>query len=216
MDEFSSGAFQPPRVQHVATAKLPTEFGEFRMVGYRGSFDANEYVALVHGQVAESDVLVRIHSECLTGDGLGSVRCDCGPQLRAAQQAVVEAGSGIVLYLRGQEGRGIGLLAKIQAYALQDEGADTVDANTRLGLPEDARDYRPAAEILRGLGVSSVRLLTNNPEKRDAMRTHGIEVSEVVPLITPVTAAEGQRYLATKRDRMGHDLPETLGQEVQR
>jgi len=148
---------------------------------------------------------VRVHSECLTGDVLGSRRCDCGPQLRAALRRVAAEGRGVVLYMRGHEGRGIGLLSKLQAYALQDRGADTVDANLALGLPADSRSYGTAARILADLGVSSVRLLTNNPAKQVGLEEHGLRVVQRVPLEVSPTP-ENLGYLLTKRDRMGHDI----------
>ena len=152
------------------------------------------------------DVLVRVHSECLTGDVFGSLRCDCGPQLGAAMERVATEGRGIVLYMRGHEGRGIGLLHKLQAYQLQDAGHDTVDANLELGLPADARDYGTGAQILGDLGVRSMRLLTNNPAKRAGLEGYGLEILGRVSL--PVHAnKDNLRYLITKRDRMGHDLP---------
>lgn len=193
-------------VDRVVTTRLPTAHGDFIAHGYRSGVDGSEHVALVHGDVTTGTPLVRVHSECLTGDVLHSRRCDCGPQLEAAQRQVVEAGAGIVVYVRGHEGRGIGLLGKLRAYAEQDAGEDTVDANLNLGLPVDARDYTHAAQILRDLGVGRVRLLSNNPTKVDALTSLGIEVSERVPLAGGVTA-ENLRYLRTKRDRMGHDLP---------
>lgn len=156
------------------------------------------------GQAADTAPLVRLHSECLTGDVFSSFRCDCGEQLDQALQLVTEQG-GTVLYLRGQEGRGIGLANKIRAYALQDTGADTVEANEQLGLPVDSRDYQAAAAILHQLGLQSIRLLSNNPEKRDKLELHGIEVTEMVPSEVPARA-ENQRYLQTKRDRLNHQL----------
>jgi 3,4-dihydroxy 2-butanone 4-phosphate synthase/GTP cyclohydrolase II len=154
----------------------------------------------------EEAVLTRVHSECLTGDVFGSQRCDCGPQLDEALERVVAAGRGVVVYLRGHEGRGIGLVAKLQAYALQDAGRDTVDANLDLGLPADARHYGAASQVLRDLGVSQVRLLTNNPEKSESLQDFGIHVVEQVPL-TPRPNKHNLAYLRTKRDRMGHSLP---------
>jgi 3,4-dihydroxy 2-butanone 4-phosphate synthase/GTP cyclohydrolase II len=157
-------------------------------------------------------VLVRVHSECLTGDVFGSLRCDCGPQLDAALAAVAAEGRGVVLYMRGHEGRGIGLLHKLQAYQLQEAGADTVDANLALGLPADARDYGIGAQILVDLGIRSMRLLSNNPDKRAGLEGYGLTITGRVPL--PVRASsENLRYLRTKRDRMGHDLPD-LGESV--
>lgn len=200
-----------PLVERVAATRLPTEQGTFRALGYRDTVDGSEHVALVAGDVREGeDVLVRIHSECLTGDAFGSRRCDCGPQLRAAMAAVSAQGRGVVVYLQGHEGRGIGLLHKLRAYERQDAGSDTVDANLELGLPEDARDYGTGAQILRDLGVRSVRLLTNNPAKVAAMESYGIPVRERVPVGSYATS-ENLAYLRTKRDRMGHvlaDLPE--------
>ncbi|MFL6137112.1 MAG: bifunctional 3,4-dihydroxy-2-butanone-4-phosphate synthase/GTP cyclohydrolase II [Frankiaceae bacterium] len=193
-------------VEPVASVRLPTRHGAFRAVGYRAA-DGAEHVALVLGDVdGGDDLLVRVHSECLTGDALGSLRCDCGPQLDAALAAVAARGRGVVVYLRGHEGRGIGLLAKLRAYELQEGGADTVEANVRLGLPVDARDYRAAAEILRDLGVRSVQLLTNNPAKLAGLSAGGVRVRGRVPLSVAATT-ENHRYLRTKRDRMGHYLP---------
>ncbi|MBT0568027.1 bifunctional 3,4-dihydroxy-2-butanone-4-phosphate synthase/GTP cyclohydrolase II [Williamsia sp. CHRR-6] len=197
-------------VVRVADARIPTEHGTFRAVGYTSIYDDVEHVALVMGDIAGEDgaghdVLVRVHSECLTGDVFGSLRCDCGPQLDAAMAMVAAEGRGVVLYMRGHEGRGIGLLHKLQAYQLQDNGSDTVDANLELGLPADARDYGLGAQILVDLGVSSMRLLTNNPAKRVGLDGYGLQITERVPM--PVRAnAENLRYLRTKRDRMGHDL----------
>jgi 3,4-dihydroxy 2-butanone 4-phosphate synthase/GTP cyclohydrolase II len=206
-------------VERVAEAIVPLPPGTFTAVGYRSSYDEREHVAFVHGDLGATDgagpgedVLVRVHSECLTGDVFGSLRCDCGPQLQAALAAVAEEGRGVVLYIRGHEGRGIGLLHKLQAYQLQDLGADTVDANLDLGLPADARDYGTGAQILVDLGVRTMRLLTNNPAKRAGLEGYGLEVLGRVPLPSHVTA-ENLAYLRTKRDRMGHLLdilePET-------
>ncbi len=195
------------QVVAVAQARIPTAYGEFRAVGYQSTLDRTDHVALVRGDIGDgADVLVRVHSECLTGDVFGSLRCDCGPQLDAALAAVAAEGRGIVLYVRGHEGRGIGLLHKLQAYQLQDRGADTVDANLDLGLAADARDYGTGAQMLADLGVRTMRLLTNNPAKRAGLEGYGLEIIGRVPL--PVNAtAENLRYLRTKRDRMGHDLP---------
>ena len=169
--------------------------------------DGTDHVALVRGELGDGeDVLVRVHSECLTGDVFGSRRCDCGPQLDAALEAVSREGRGVVLYVRGHEGRGIGLMHKLQAYQLQDRGSDTVDANLELGLPADARDYGTGAQILVDLGVRSMRLLSNNPDKRVGLEGYGLEIVGRVPLPTLATP-ENLRYLKTKRDRMGHDLP---------
>jgi 3,4-dihydroxy 2-butanone 4-phosphate synthase/GTP cyclohydrolase II len=195
------------QVERVAEARIPTNHGEFTAVGYRSTVDGIEHVALVRGTIgAGDDVLVRVHSECLTGDVFGSQRCDCGPQLDAAIAAVAGEGRGIVLYIRGHEGRGIGLMHKLQAYQLQDEGQDTVDANVALGLPADARDYGTGAQILADLGVRSMRLLTNNPSKRAGLEGYELSIVGRVPLPVRVTA-DNLRYLTTKRDRMGHDLP---------
>ncbi|MCG7630721.1 MULTISPECIES: bifunctional 3,4-dihydroxy-2-butanone-4-phosphate synthase/GTP cyclohydrolase II [Gordonia] len=197
-------------VVRVADARIPTRHGDFRAVGYSSVYDDVEHVALVKGDIAGGDadghdVLVRVHSECLTGDVFGSLRCDCGPQLDAAMEMVAAEGRGIILYMRGHEGRGIGLLHKLQAYQLQDAGSDTVDANLELGLPADSRDYGLGAQILVDLGVRSMRLLTNNPAKRVGLDGYGLHIVDRVPM--PVRAnAENLRYLRTKRDRMGHDL----------
>jgi 3,4-dihydroxy 2-butanone 4-phosphate synthase/GTP cyclohydrolase II len=210
-------------VERVAVAKVPLRAGLFRAVGYRSSYDEREHVAFVYGDIGGpgpggagpgEDVLVRVHSECLTGDVFGSLRCDCGPQLDAALAAVAREGRGVVLYIRGHEGRGIGLLHKLQAYQLQDAGADTVDANLDLGLPADARDYGTGAQILVDLGVKTMRLLTNNPAKRAGLEGYGLKITGRVALPSHVTA-ENIGYMRTKRDRMGHLLeiiePETEG-----
>lgn len=198
------------QVERVVETTMPTEHGVFTAVGYRSEADHGEHVALVYGDLTDGeDVLVRVHSECLTGDVFGSRRCDCGPQLDAALEKVAAAGRGVVLYMRGHEGRGIGLLHKLQAYQLQDRGFDTVDANLELGLPADARDYGVGAQILYDLGVRSMRLLTNNPAKRAGLEGYGLRVigREELPVrLHP----ENVRYLRTKRDRMGH-LFEALG-----
>ncbi|WP_424186001.1 bifunctional 3,4-dihydroxy-2-butanone-4-phosphate synthase/GTP cyclohydrolase II [Actinokineospora sp. G85] len=194
------------QVARVAEARIPTAHGTFRAVGYDSLLDGIEHVALVYGDLGDgADVLVRVHSECLTGDVLGSLRCDCGPQLDAALEAVAAEGRGVVLYMRGHEGRGIGLMHKLQAYQLQDEGQDTVDANLSLGVPADARDYGTGAQILVDLGVRSMRLLTNNPAKRVGLEGYGLTITDRVPLsVWP--NPENLRYLRTKRDRMGHEL----------
>jgi 3,4-dihydroxy 2-butanone 4-phosphate synthase / GTP cyclohydrolase II len=194
-----------------AETVLPTRHGPFRAVGYRTLIDGNEHVALVRGDVADGrPVLVRVHSECLTGDVFGSLRCDCGQQLDASLAAVNEENRGVVLYMRGHEGRGIGLVHKLQAYQLQDLGADTLDANLELGLPADARDYGIGAQILVDLGVREMRLLSNNPDKRAGLEGYGLRIVERIPL--PVSSnPQNRRYLETKRDRMGHDLPADLG-----
>jgi 3,4-dihydroxy 2-butanone 4-phosphate synthase / GTP cyclohydrolase II len=194
-------------IERAAETVVPTEHGEFTAVGYRSLLDGVEHVAFVRGDLGDGeDVLVRVHSECLTGDVFGSLRCDCGPQLNAALDAVAAEGRGVVLYVRGHEGRGIGLVHKLQAYQLQDSGADTVDANLELGLPADARDYGTGAQILADLGVRSMRLLTNNPAKRAGLEGYGLRILGRVPLPVHATA-HNLRYLRTKRDRMGHELP---------
>ncbi|MGR6969177.1 bifunctional 3,4-dihydroxy-2-butanone-4-phosphate synthase/GTP cyclohydrolase II [Streptomyces cynarae] len=198
---------EEPTVRREAEVRLPTAHGTFTAYGYRSTVDGVEHVALVHGEIGDGeDVLVRVHSECLTGDVFGSARCDCGPQLEASLRRIQAEGRGVVVYLRGHEGRGIGLMSKLRAYELQERGRDTLDANLELGLPADARDYAAGAQILKDLGVSSVRLMTNNPEKTDALLSHGLKVTAREPM--PVQAGEHNlRYLRTKRDRMGHDLP---------
>ncbi|MFI8230502.1 GTP cyclohydrolase II [Streptomyces sp. NPDC085900] len=193
-------------VERIVNAPLPTVYGQFRAVGYIDHDRGDEQVALVHGEIGTDDVLTRLHSECLTGDAFGSQHCECGDQLASALKAVVAEGSGIVVYLRGHEGRGIGLLAKLRAMALQAEGLDTVEANLALGLPVDARDYGVAAGILHDLGVNSVRLMSNNPRKREALQQHGIEVAETVPLLIP-PCESNITYLRTKRERLDHVLP---------
>ncbi|MGW7551816.1 bifunctional 3,4-dihydroxy-2-butanone-4-phosphate synthase/GTP cyclohydrolase II [Streptomyces rimosus] len=196
-----------PTVRREATTRLPTRYGEFTAYGYRSTVDGVEHVALMAGEIGDGeDVLVRVHSECLTGDIFHSLRCDCGPQLEESLRRVQEAGRGVVIYLRGHEGRGIGLLSKLRAYELQERGRDTLDANLELGLPADARDYGAGAQMLADLGVRSLRLMTNNPEKTEALVRHGLKVTGREPM--PVQAGEHNlRYLRTKRDRMGHDLP---------
>lgn len=193
----------------VTVSTLETKrHGTFRTVAFRDPVDGLEHMALVAGQPHGSDdVLVRVHSECLTGDVFGATRCECGDQLDAALDALVANGSGILVYLRGHEGRGIGLVDKTRTHVLQDEHElDTVESATVLGLPVDVRDYGPAARVLAHLGVESVRLLSNNPDKVHALGSYGITVSSRVPLLAPVR--EGNvRYLTAKRDRLGHDLP---------
>lgn len=189
----------------VADAPVPTEWGTFRCLAFRAT-DGEEHLAFVMGEVCDgAEVVTRVHSECLTGDVFGSRRCDCGPQLAAAMRLIAQQGRGIVIYLRGHEGRGIGIASKIRAYELQDQGLDTVDANVCLGLPVDRRDYAPAAAMLLQLGVDAVRLITNNPAKTDALTAHGVTVVDRVALPTAVTA-ENERYLRTKRERMGHQF----------
>jgi GTP cyclohydrolase II len=201
-----------PISRRLATANLPTGFGTFEVLVYDGA-EHKEHVALTLGVVDDGEpVLVRVHSECLTGDVFGSSRCDCGEQLEHSLRFLQEEGSGVLLYLR-QEGRGIGLANKISAYALQEKGLDTVEANLALGLPEDGRDYRVAAEILLDLGVRRARLLTNNPAKVEGLKRHGVEVVERLPLrISPTPSNLG--YLRTKREKMGHLLPTTTTLEV--
>ena len=198
-------------VRRVAETRLPTTKGDFIALGYRTTLEGSEHLALVHGDLTDlrdgEPVLTRVHSECLTGDVFGSHRCDCGPQLEEAMERIVAEGRGVVVYLRGHEGRGIGLVAKLQAYQLQDGGRDTVDANLDLGLPADARHYGAASQILRDLGVGSVRLLTNNPAKTTSLEEYGVPVHERVPL-APRPNDHNLAYLLTKRDRMGHDLPD--------
>ncbi|MFE4216721.1 bifunctional 3,4-dihydroxy-2-butanone-4-phosphate synthase/GTP cyclohydrolase II [Streptomyces sp. NPDC056844] len=196
-----------PTVRREAEVRLPTSFGPFTAYGYRSLVDGVEHVALVHGDIGDGqDVLVRVHSECLTGDIFQSQRCDCGPQLHTSMERITAEGRGVVVYLRGHEGRGIGLLSKLRAYELQERGSDTLDANLELGLPADARDYAAGAQILTDLGVHTLRLMTNNPDKTAALERHGLDVTGREPM--PVQAGEHNlRYLRTKRDRMGHDLP---------
>jgi 3,4-dihydroxy 2-butanone 4-phosphate synthase/GTP cyclohydrolase II len=195
-------------IEHVATAEMPTVFGAFRAVAYRSLLDGTEHLAMVMGDVATagqspSGALVRVHSECLTGDILGSLRCDCGSQLEQALRAVASEGCGAVVYLRGHEGRGIGLGHKIRAYALQETGLDTVDANTAQGLPVDSRSYGIGAQILTDLGIERLRLMTNNPAKYGGLDGHGLQIVQRVPL--PFAAnPHNVRYLRTKRERMGH------------
>ena len=192
-------------VEIISVAALPTQFGHFRIVAFANNRDDRDHVALVHGDVDGQDgVLTRLHSECLTGDALGSLRCDCRAQLGAAQARISAAACGVLLYLR-QEGRGIGLVNKIRAYALQDGGLDTVDANVALGFGDDERDYGVAAAILRRLGVRSVRLLTNNPRKVNALVHGGVEVVERVPHVMKANA-HNREYLQTKARRSGHWL----------
>ena len=192
-------------VERIVATQLPTGFGEFTAVGYRSLVDDKHHVALVKGEVAGAeDVLVRVHSECLTGDVFHSLRCDCGEQLESALAMIEENGSGVLLYL-AQEGRGIGLLNKLRAYNLQDQGYDTVDANLELGLPVDLRDYGIGAQILVDLGLTSIRILTNNPKKIRGLEGYGLSVSEQVPIVHAPNP-HNEQYLRAKRDRMGHTL----------
>ena len=186
-------------------ARLPTEHGEFNIRVFHEQDTGLDHVALTMGDMNGPDpVLMRVHSECLTGDAFGSLRCDCGPQLDAALKAIADKGWGVILYLR-QEGRGIGLHAKIQAYHLQDRGADTLDANLMLGLPGDARNYRIASTMLEAIGVSDVCLLSNNPDKAEQLEKYGISVVERMPLVVGV-GSSNRDYLQTKVDRMGHKI----------
>lgn len=193
-------------IRRGAEARLPTEYGVFTAIAYESLIDHREHLALVMGKVAGTEnVLVRVHSECLTGDTFGSLRCDCGFQLHDAMRKVAEEGRGVVLYLRGHEGRGIGLMHKLEAYALQDRGRDTVEANLELGLPTDARDYGVGAQILADLGITTMRLLTNNPTKRAGIEGYGLEIVETVPLeVRP--NPENLAYLTTKAEKLGHHL----------
>ena len=191
-------------VERVGSATVPTEWGGFTCVAYKSTIDGIEHLAIVKGDVSDgTPVLTRVHSECLTGDVFGSKRCDCGPQLAAAMQQIDEAGKGVVVYLRGHEGRGIGIGHKIRAYSLQDEGFATVDANTELGLPVDSREYGIGAQILADLGARELRLMTNNPAKYGGIAGYGLRIVERVPLSIEPTP-ENEAYLRTKRERMGH------------
>lgn len=193
-------------VERQVETRLPTAQGEFRATGYTNIVDGTEHVALVMGDVANTeDVPVRVHSECLTGDVFGSLRCDCGEQLHRAMEHISQHGEGVLIYLRGQEGRGIGLVPKLRAYVLQDEGLDTVDANTEQGLPVDVREYSSAAQILGDLGVKSVALMSNNPDKANKLADYGVTVARRIPVELPANS-ENIVYLRTKRDRMGHQL----------
>lgn len=192
-------------VQRVTEAKLPTIHGEFTAVAYRSTVDAAEHIALVRGDISNHEaVLVRVHSECLTGDVFGSLRCDCGAQIEMALQKIAREGRGVLLYMR-QEGRGIGFHNKLCAYALQDQGMDTVEANLALGFAPDLRDYGVGAQILADLGIHNIRLLTNNPKKVIGLESYGIKIVETVPLITPATPYNA-RYLETKQKKLGHIL----------
>jgi len=200
------------RVSLRAETLLPTEHGDFRALAYRDRRAGIDHIALVaatpDGEMPGDGALVRVHSECITGEAFGSLKCECGPQLDASLDLIHERG-GVVVYLRGHEGRGIGLANKLRAYQLQEQGLDTLDANLKLGLPADARDYTAAAEILADLGIERVRLLTNNPDKVSQLEAHGVEVAERVPLLVGVTE-QNLEYLVTKRDRMGHQLPDEV------
>jgi 3,4-dihydroxy 2-butanone 4-phosphate synthase/GTP cyclohydrolase II len=192
-------------VVRVAEARMPTEFGEFKIAGYRSLTSDEEFVVLFKGDLEdESGVPVRIHSQCLTGDVFHSIKCDCGPQLQKAMETIEEAGRGVIVYQQ-QEGRGIGIINKIRAYALQDEGADTIEANTRLGLEVDLRDYSQCVEILRDLGIRKVKLMSNNPEKIQAVRDGGLELIERLP-IEFEPSKDTMKYLTVKKFQMGHLL----------
>ncbi len=194
-----------PVMERVVTAKLPTKYGNFLIHGFVNRINGEHHVALTMGDVADGEpVLVRVHSECLTGDAFGSAKCDCGDQFDAAMRAIAAEGRGIMVYLR-QEGRGIGLINKLKAYALQDQGLDTVEANIALGFPADARDYTVGAEMLVDLGARKLRLLTNNPEKRDGLEKFGLEIVERVPIETKHKDA-CEFYMQTKKEKMGHIL----------
>jgi 3,4-dihydroxy 2-butanone 4-phosphate synthase/GTP cyclohydrolase II len=202
------------RVSLRAEARVPTAHGEFRFLAYKDRVTGTDHIAVVSGELSDAP-LVRVHSECLTGEAFGSLKCECGPQLDAALDAIEQDG-GVVIYMRGHEGRGIGLINKLRAYSLQERGLDTVDANLALGLPADARDYAAAAGILADLGVERVRLLTNNTDKVNQLRQLGLDIVEQVPLLVGV-GPNNHQYLATKRDRMGHiiaeeDLADALAQ----
>ncbi|CAN5327468.1 bifunctional 3,4-dihydroxy-2-butanone-4-phosphate synthase/GTP cyclohydrolase II [soil metagenome] len=195
-------------VRRVVEAPVPTPYGLFTAIGYESDMDGDQHVALVYGEpYGKPDVLVRMHSECLTGDVFASLRCDCGTQLRDALRKIAEEGEGVVVYIRGHEGRGIGIMHKLQAYKLQDGGRDTVEANIDLGFPADVRDYGTGAQILVDLGLSTLRLLTNNPAKRAGLEGYGLRIVGRVPLETTPTQ-ENLRYLRAKRDKMGHELGE--------
>ena len=193
-------------LRRFSSARIPTKLGEFTAHSYRNNFNKEENIALVLGDIADVDSpLVRVHSECLTGDLMGSLRCDCGSQFQTSLEMIGEEGVGIFIYLRGHEGRGIGLGKKLRAYNLQDQGLDTVDANLEQGLPVDSRDYYFAAKILQDLGVKKIRLLTNNPKKKSGLEDEGIDIALRVPLETAPTE-ENKRYLETKKTRLVHIL----------
>ena len=198
------------RIRFEAEAKLPTTHGDFTVRGYYDVQTTADHVAIIAGKPTGENVLIRMHSECITGEAFGSLKCECGPQLEGAMDAIqADPNGGVVIYLRGQEGRGIGLLNKLKAYALQEKGLDTVDANLALGLPSEAREYGAAVAILKDLGITSVRLLTNNPAKINFLEEAGIAVTETVPLIVGL-AAQNEGYLEAKRARMGHKIPANL------
>lgn len=200
---MSEEAVSLSKVRRAAEAKLPTEYGEFRLFGYVSEASGEEYAALVHGKIdPRTSTLIRIHSQCLTGDVFHSTRCDCREQLEAALRMIAKNGQGVLLY-QVQEGRGIGLINKIRAYSLQDQGADTVEANLQLGLDADARDYAECAEILKDLGVRRARMMSNNPEKLAALEQAGIAIDERVALDLTLSDAAA-RYVRTKREKLGH------------
>jgi 3,4-dihydroxy 2-butanone 4-phosphate synthase/GTP cyclohydrolase II len=202
------------RIRFEAEAIMPSTHGTFRLRGYYDTRTTAEHVAIIAGNPTGENVLVRMHSECITGEAFGSKKCECGPQLDYALDAIDrDPEGGVVIYLRGQEGRGIGLLNKLKAYALQDQGMDTVEANLALGLPSEAREYGAAVSILRDLGIKTVRLMSNNPAKIDALEMAGISVTEYVPIIVG-QEDENAGYLETKRDKMGHILPEAAPHEL--
>jgi 3,4-dihydroxy 2-butanone 4-phosphate synthase/GTP cyclohydrolase II len=195
------------QVELFSTSQLPTAYGDFKAYAYKSLIDGFSHIALVKGDIGDGEnVLVRVHSECLTGDVLGSLRCDCGEQLHAALKKIENEKRGVLLYIRGHEGRSIGLVNKIAAYDLQDKGLDTVEANIELGLPADARDYGTGAQILSDLGIKSMRLLTNNPSKRAGLEGYGLKITEKVALIVE-SNSENLKYLNTKKEKMGHEIP---------
>ncbi|WP_413464504.1 bifunctional 3,4-dihydroxy-2-butanone-4-phosphate synthase/GTP cyclohydrolase II [Corynebacterium sp. 22KM0430] len=204
-------------IERTVETAMPTDHGFFRAVGFVNTLSGQEHVALIAGEPDRDggeEVLVRIHSECLTGDVFGSRRCDCGQQLHNSMRMVQEKGRGIIVYLRGQEGRGIGLIEKLKAYALQDEGMDTIDANLALGQPADAREYDTGAQILRDLGVRSLSLMSNNPHKCEVLKEHGLGITGRVAVPVEIND-DNARYLTTKRDRMGHELPDLARWEAE-
>ncbi|HQU84491.1 MAG TPA: GTP cyclohydrolase II [Pyrinomonadaceae bacterium] len=202
---FSNDSTVVKTVEKAAEARLPTEFGEFRIAGYRSLTSNEEFVCVYKGDLKENAAIpVRIHSQCLTGDVFHSIKCDCGPQLQRALETIEKEGRGVIVYQQ-QEGRGIGIINKIRAYALQDEGADTIEANLRLGLDVDAREYHQCVEILRDLGVRKVKAMSNNPEKLQAMRDGGLEIAERVP-IEFKPSKDTEKYLSVKKFQMGHLL----------